>query len=63
MAQIPENIANMFLSLQRSIDVIANTVASHSDARAKLQHQSRMSTIQPPLVPHPDPSLLANANS
>ena len=63
MAQIPKNIANMFLSIQRNIDAIANTVATHSDALAKLQHQFRMSTVQPPLVTHPDPPPPANANS
>ncbi|KAF5932847.1 hypothetical protein HYC85_029018 [Camellia sinensis] len=63
MAQILENIANTFLSLQRSIVAIANTVSTHSDALAKLQHQSRMSTVQPPLVTHPDPPPPAHANS
>lgn len=55
MAQVLENIMDMLLALQQSMDAIANIVATHGDALAELRCSSGTSATQPSLVTHPIP--------
>ncbi|GMQ11233.1 hypothetical protein CsSME_00053943 [Camellia sinensis var. sinensis] len=55
MAQIPENIADILLAIQRSMDTVATTVAAQGTTLAELQRSSGVSITQPPPVAHPIP--------
>ncbi|CAL5443132.1 unnamed protein product [Camellia sinensis] len=53
MAQNPIDIADMLMSLQRSIEALNHTVAAQAETIAGLQHLSGASTTHPPPVNHP----------
>ncbi|GMP28522.1 hypothetical protein CsSME_00004027 [Camellia sinensis var. sinensis] len=62
MAQIPENIADILLGLQRSMDIVATTVsaqgttlAAQGNTLAELQRSSGAFITQPPPVTQPVP--------
>lgn len=56
MAQNPVDIADMLMSLQRSIEALNHTVAAQAETIARLQHPSGASTAHPPPVNHPVPN-------
>lgn len=56
MAQNPVDIADMLMSLQRSIEALNHTVAAQAETIARLQHPSGAFTAHLPPINHPVPN-------